>query len=283
MHQKALYAVILCALLAGNNGLLIKYMSSLTATTLAFIRTTVPAVVLVFWLLAYKKNIFRGATRKMLIASLINAFRMYLYLIAFMYTSIGNAVIILYTWPIFVIILGSIFLKEKLTRTQVALIILAFAGLIVSSLGKTFSFEEKDLLGMLAALFSAFGYAITVIIFKSESKNYHRNEIIFFQNILGVFIFLPFFFQHIHTAEMAHIIVAIFYGLLIGLVIFSLFFYSLKYLDASLASSLMYLEAVSAIILAYLVLGETLTKEMVIGGSMIIISSFYLNRLSKRS
>jgi len=236
MKQKALYAVIFCALLAGVNGLLI----------------------------------FRGSTKKMLFASALNALRMYLYLLAFKLTTIGNAVIILYTWPIFVTILGILFLKEHVSKKHILLIAIAFIGLIISSSGKSFSF-----------IASAFGYAVTVIIFKSESKNYHRNEMIFFQNVLGVFIFLPFFMIHYPNIEPLHLATGVFYGFLIGIVIFSLFFFGLKYLDASLASSLMYLEAVSAIILAYVILGESLTGEMIIGGSLIIGSSFLINRLPK--
>ncbi len=281
MHQKALYAVIFCALLAGSNGLLIKAMSSLNATAMAFLRTAVPATILFFWLLRSKESLFRGATKKMLLASSINAIRMYLYLLSFIYTSIGNAVIILYTWPIFVSILGVFFLKEKIDKKQGLLIALAFIGLIICSSGKQFSFEDTDILGMTTALFSAFGYAITVIIFKSEANNYHRNELIFFQNIVGVFIFLPFFILYYPQAESIDLAIGVFYGFLIGIVIFSLFFFGLKYLKASLASSLMYLEAVSAIILAYFVLGESLSMEMIVGGSMIITSSFLLNRYSR--
>lgn len=217
----------------------------------------------------------------MLIASGLNALRMYLYLQAFMLTSIGNAVIILYTWPIFVTILGILFLKERVSKKHFFLIGIAFLGLIISSSGKSFSFENQDLLGMLAALTSAFGYAITVIIFKSESNNYHRNEIIFLQNIVGVFIFMPFFWMYFPVIETAHLAMGIFYGFLIGIVIFSLFFFGLKYLDASLASSLMYIEAVSAIALAYVVLDESLTQEMLLGGGMILISSFLINRMPK--
>jgi len=283
MKQKAFYAVILCALIAGNNGLLIKYMTSIPASALAFLRTAVPAAILLAWILFNNVNLFRGSTKKMLMTSAINAIRMYLYLLAFNYTSIGNAIIILYTWPIFVTILGILFLKESVSKTHLFLIALAFLGLIISSSGKSFSFEDTDLLGMAAALASAFGYAITVILFKSESQNYHRNEMIFFQNLLGVFIFLPFFIIHYPCIEPIHLATGIFYGFLIGIVIFSLFFFGLKHLNASLASSLMYLEAVSAIILAYIVLGESLTSKMVIGGSMIICSSFLINRLPKQS
>jgi len=224
------------------------------------------------WIIQTKINIFRGNTGKMIGASLINAGRMYLYLVAFIYTSIGNAIILFYSWPIFVSFLGILFLKERISRKQLALLFLAFLGLIISYSDKTFSFEDKDFIGMVAAVFSALGYAITVVIFKSETDNYHRNEIIFFQNIAGIFVFLPFFVTNLPEAKMAHIGIAFIYSSLIGIVVYSLFFYGLKHLKAATASSLMYLEVVSALILSFLVMKEKMSVNMIIGGSLISLS-----------
>ena len=59
-----------------------------------------------------------------------------------------------------------IYLKEKIGRNQLALLGIAFIGLIVCYSDKTFSFEDQDMIGMLAAIATAFFYAITVVIFK---------------------------------------------------------------------------------------------------------------------
>ncbi len=278
MGQKAIYAVVLAAVIAGTNGLMIKYMTSMTPTAIAWLRATIPATLLTIWMLKNKIQFFRGNSKKMLLASGINAARMYFYLIAFTFTSIGNAVIIFYSWPIFVAILGVLFLKEKMTKYQIALLFLAFLGLIIAYSHKTFSFEDRDFIGMLAALLSAIGYAITVIIFKTETNNYDRNEIIFYQNFAGVLVFFPFFFMNAATAEISHLGMGIVYGILTGIVVYNLFFYGLKYLKAGTASSLMYMEVVSSIILGILVLNESFNLTMIIGGSFIVLSSFLLTR-----
>lgn len=279
MKQKAFYALIIAACIAGSSGLFIKEIETLSPGAIAWLRAAFPALLLIVWLFYKRLNCFHGNYPKMLLSSFINAGRMYLYLIAFIYTSIGNAVILFYTWPIFATILGIFFLKENVSRKQIALMLLAFIGLGIAYSNKSFSFEDRDFIGMVSAVIASFGYAITVVLFKSETDNYHRNEIIFYQNFAGVLVFLPIFWTNAPLGEMKDFGFALGYAFVIGIVVFSLFFYGLKYLKASTASSIMYLEVVSAIAFGYLLLGEKLDLNMIIGGMIIILSSYFITRL----
>src|SRR5680860_479217 len=129
--KNAVYAVILCALIAGNNGLLIKHMSSMTPGSIAWFRTAIPIIFLIPLLWKEGDLHFRGNNKRMLLASSINAIRMYLYLIAFIYTSIGNAVVLFYTYPIFVTAIEILFLKKKIKKAQLLFLLLAFIGIII--------------------------------------------------------------------------------------------------------------------------------------------------------
>lgn len=282
MHRSAFLLVCLGACIAGASGLFVKYMDgSMSASTISWFRMGVPTIVLGLWLSISGKKLFTGNYKKMLFASLLNAFRMYLYFVAFIYTSIGNAVILLYTWPIFVALIGHFYLKEKFNKIQWALLIMAFIGLIVSYSDKQFSFQDGDMIGMMAAIGSAFVYAFTVIIYKTESNNYSRNELIFYQNLVGGLVFLPFLFSEWQGIEIEHLCVGIFYACMIGILVFNLFFFGLKYLKASTASTIMYLEVVSAIILSYLILGDLISFRMFIGGILIILGSFLINKFDR--
>lgn len=280
--KKAVYAIILCALIAGSNGLLIKYMSSLNTGAIAFFRTMVPVVFLAPVLFNKTSPIFTGNYKKMLLASSINVVRIYLYLVAFIFTSIGNAVVLFYSWPLFVFIIEVVYFKKRLRTKHVLLLLLAFAGMVITYSTKSFSFENNDIVGMVAAVLSAMTYAVTVLIFKSESNNYSKEQIIIYQNLLGAFLFIPFLF-FIPDAPFNQLGVGVFYGFLIGIVVFKLFFYGLKHLEASTASSLMYLEVVSAIVLGYFVLDEKLTLSTVIGGALIITSSYFITRMDAKN
>jgi len=279
--RKAAYAIVLCALIAGSNGILIKYISSLSTGAIAFFRTMVPVLFLAPVLFSKSNPIFTGNYKKMLLASAINVARIYLYLVAFIFTSIGNAVVLFYSWPIFVFIFEMVYYKKPLKKAHIALLILAFAGLVITYSNKSFSFENEDIIGMLAAVLSAITYAVTVLMFKSESHHYSKEQTIIYQNLVGAFFFIPFLF-FIPDASWDQLGVAVFYGFLIGIIVFKLFFYGLKYLAASTASSLMYLEVVSAMVLGYMVLDEKVTSNTLIGGVMIVISSYFITRMSAK-
>lgn len=277
MKQKALYAVIFCASIAGLSGIFIKEMS-VPASSIAWFRTATPAILIGIWMFIKGIPFFRGNYKKMLLASILNSLRMYLFFLAYVYTSIGNAVILCYTWPIFATILSSSMLKEKISKKQYSFLALAFLGLLIANSNQTFSFEDKDFIGMMGAISSAFIYSITVIIFKSEAKNYSTNEMIFYQNFTGLFVFLPFVFYINDLPILKDYLIGFSYAVLIGILGFNLFFFGLKYLKASIASSLMYLEVVGAIFLSYLWYGDMLSISMLIGGSFIIISSYFMQK-----
>ena len=282
MNKKAIYAIILCAILAGANGLLIKSMTSLGTGTIAWFRTGIPILILIPFLWKDGELHFKGNNKKMLVASLINAARMYLYLLAYIFTSIGNTVVLFYTYPIFVTVIEAIFFRQKIERKQTLLLLLAFTGIVITYVGKPFSFQSNDFIGMLAAVGASIGYAVTVVLFKAENTRYSKNQMIFYQNIVGAIVFIPFLIA-IPSATLPDIGIGVFYGFLIGILVFKLFFFGLKQLSAATTTTLMYLEVVSAILLGYFVFDEAITWNILLGGSLIVTSSYLISRLNKKA
>lgn len=282
MKSKATYGVVGGALIAGTSGVLIKSIDSIDASSIAWFRTAVPTIIVFAWMMLNGVKPFRGNYQKMMVGALINSLRIYLYLIAFIYTSIGNAVILFYTWPIMVALLGFLFLGEKIGKYQSFLLVLTFLGIVLAYSDKPFSFESRDFLGMIAALGASLANAVTVVLFKSEAKNYHSLEMIFYQNVLGVFIFLPFFIIGIGDAAIIDIGLGALFGLIAGIIVFGLFFQGLKYLNAATASTLMYLEVVSAVLFGYLFFSEVLSIYMVLGGLLIMTSNLLLIRFDRK-
>ena len=281
MTKKAIYAVILAACIAGFNGVLIKAMPSLTTGTIGWFRVGVPVLFLLPSLLYNREIRIKGNRKMLLLATVINAIRLYFYLVAFMYTSIGNAVVLFYVYPLFVTLIETLVYKSPIRKIQVYLMILAFIGIGITYLNKPFSFESNDFIGMLASLLSAVGYASFVCIFKRQTTSYNKKQLLFFQNIGGAVLFVPFLFAMDNVA-IPELGIAVFYAALIGLGVFSLFFFGLKYLNPTTATSLMYLEVISAVLLSYFVLGEQLTWNTYLGGSFILMSSFFISRLNRK-
>lgn len=276
MKNQAFFAVIFAAILVGTSGLFIKHMS-INAFSQAWLRMGVPAIFTVIWMLVKGIPFFRGNWKKMTLTSVIATVRLLLFFVGFIYTSIGNAIILFYTFPIWAAILGSVFLKEKISQKQKGLLVLAFLGIVFIFSQKEFSLADRDFIGMMASLASAFFHAVTVILFKSEGDNFSKNEILFYQNIIGFLVLIPFF--QYSEATPKDFILGISYGALVGIVGYGLFFYGLKKLMASTASAIMYMEVVSAVVLGYLFLEERLSPSMLIGGVIVVGSSFLLGQL----
>jgi len=219
----------------------------------------------------------------MLLASLLSAARLFCFIAGYIYTTMGNAIIMFFTWPIFATILSFIFLKEKVRLRTIALLILAFSGILVMYLNKGLSFTSNDFIGMTLMLFSAIIYAVTIVIFKQELKYYTTTETIFFQNVLGAIIFIPFIAINRPMPTLSQTGLGIIYAITAGMCTFYLFFSALKRLNVSHYSLLTYWEVPSAIFFGWLLFHEMITINIIIGGFLILISGFMLRHYETAS
>ncbi len=268
------FEVLLAAIIWGSSGIFIKLLG-LPVTTIAFFRMAIPALILFAFLKLRKGKVFKKGSKFMLVASSINVLHMFFYFVAYSFTSVSNAIILLYTWPVFATILGLMFLKEKVSVRKFLLLGFAFAGVILVFSGKSLSISSADFIGMGAMLISASLYSVALIIFKRESPRYSNMETIFYQNVIGAFAFAPFLFFN-PLPSLVQSLTAIAYALLIGVAGFGLFFAALKRINVSAASGISYFEIVSAMLLAAVILGETITLKMAAGGLMIAVSTLLL-------
>ncbi|NND33508.1 MAG: EamA family transporter [Saprospiraceae bacterium] len=277
MAQRAFLSVVIGSIIAGLTGIIIKNIS-VPASSIAFVRTALPTAILAIWMMNRRITFFRGNYKRMLLASVLNAIRMYLFLTAFIYTSITQAVIMLFTWPIFVNILSSFWLKEKISVKQLITLLMAFSGIVIIYGNQSFNLDNRDFIGMSAGILSALFYSISYIIYKTEIDNFHRNEIIFYQNLVGGFVFLPFFFFINPWPQLNDFPLLITYGILMGIVIFNFFFYGLKYLKASQASMIAYVEIISAVATGIIFMGDELSPQILVGGLCILVSIYLIRR-----
>ncbi len=270
-------AIIIAATIGGSSGVFIKLLE-LPAGTITFFRMAVPVLVLLGYLRYKGIKLFRGNYRIMMVASVLNASRMFLFFVGYLYTSIGNAVIILFTWPIFGALFSAIFLKEKIPLRTAFLIGLAFLGIVIMYINKEISFGNQDFIGMAAMLFSAIMFSATAVIFKKELVNYSRTETIFYQNLVGSIAFLPFLFAGFPVPSALQAGVASLYGVLIGIVAFLLFFYALRKLKMSHYALFTYWEVIAALFFGVLFFQEAITLNMVIGGGLILATGILLRK-----
>ncbi|MFA6376313.1 MAG: DMT family transporter [Candidatus Paceibacterota bacterium] len=269
--------VVVAAVIWGSAGVFVKYLN-LPAPTLTFFRLAVPAIILWAFFVYQKKPLFKGDNRLILFGSLLNVAKTFFYFLGFTLTSVGNAIIVYFIWPVFTALLGAAVLKEKISKINMLLFALAFAGIVLIFLNKKFSFFDHDFIGMAAMMVSALATAVFMVLFKKVTVKYSKYEMIFYQNIVGAFIFLPFLFMGLPLSNLSQLAVVITYSILIGVVGFVFYFSALSKIKVSTASFLSYFEPISAVLFGVFLLGETISWNMVAGGFLIIASAMMLEK-----
>ncbi len=206
--------------------------------------------------------------RYALLIGFVSFLNIYSYFYAFKHTTIANAVLTHYTAPIIVAFLAPLFLKEKITKSIIAVIIIASAGLWILLNG--FSFAEGDSKGIAAGLFSGFTYAMIVIITRIHAGGFNPLVLAFFTNSVIAILFLPFVREFPVNAIWSYLFMGIVHSTIAPI----LYFKGLQYVNANKTAVLGYLEPVSAIILGIMLLNETPGKNSIIGGAMIFFSGY---------
>lgn len=169
MKKLSSLLIILAGTVWGTMGVFVNEMAKLgfSSVQTASIRVTVTAIALVLFLLFKDKSKFKIALRDLYlfavlgIVCILGMSLLYFYTIT--NTSLSVAAILLYTSPIWVIIISAVFLREKVTWQKVLAVIFAFVGCaLVSGIGgaeriSIFFFITGAGSGLAYGLYSIFG------------------------------------------------------------------------------------------------------------------------------
>lgn len=228
----------------------------------------------------------------LLILGLISSLHFVLFVLAIQKTFIANALILVNTAPILVLIMAPVLLKEAIGILDILGVAITFlgAGLIVG-VDKVL-LTPDHLLGDLYALGSAWCYALYIILARKLRKAYSSQVIMFWFFGLGAFFLLLGGLARRDSFWQAPSLKSvIFLGLLgmlptgIGHFAYNL---SLKYLDAAKASTIILLEPVTGTLFALLFLGETPPLTTLLGivialGGITVASIAHLSEQSGSS
>lgn len=269
--------IIIAATLWGLSGVFVKF-ANLPSTTLAFFRTAVPAILLLSYFLIRRENFKSDGSKILLLGiSFLFAVKTLIVILGFQYAPINIGVIMLYTWPIFGSLFSVLILKEKIVQRNKLLLLTAFLGVIVIFINQDFSWENKIFLGAICMLISAVLHALVIVLLKKQ-PNLSKNKTVFYQNIMGAILFLPFLFINQETISLFQFGMSFSYGLFTGLIGFLLLFSALKSVQTSTGLHLTYIEVISAIIFSIILFSETFSWNIIIGGVLIIGSTFFLKK-----
>lgn len=188
----AIFAMLFWGLSFVWSSIVLEYYSPIATI---FLRLIISTAVLFLILVMSRKleRIRKEDFRLIMIASFLNPF---LYFLGENYglklTSPTIASVIIATIPVFAAIVARFTLKEKLKWINVLGIMVSFAGILVMLVDRDMTLIASPLgIGML--MFAVMSAVIYSVFLKRLTRKYSSMNIIFYQNAIGIALFLPVF------------------------------------------------------------------------------------------
>jgi drug/metabolite transporter (DMT)-like permease len=271
-HTKNLFGLLLATLFISTSGVLGKYIAMPTEVIIWF-RASL-AMVFLYIYCKYKKIDLAIKSKKdykpFLISGILMAAHWITYFYALKLSNVALGVLSLYTFPIIIALLEPLFLKIKFNPIYILLGFMVLTGLYI--LTPEFNIESSQVKGILFGVFSAFCYAIRILILKQHVANYNGTMLMFYQTLIITILLLPTLFFMDLSGLQSQIPYLLLLALLTTAIGHSLMLHSLKFFSASTASIISSLQPIFGIILAFIFLHEIPSFNTYIGGSLILLT-----------
>lgn len=246
---------------------------------IAFYRMFFSALILTpIFLVKYRDKAKLFLDYRPVIVGFFLAIHFILWITAFEYTNVANAVIFVAMQPLFTLLLEFLFAKEDLRQGVVLGVILALVGSVIISIGDInmlFSKIWGDLLALAASVFAA------SYLFIGRSL---RKKVDYFSYIYVVYTYAALFLglfvliRGLPFRGYGQINYLYFLGLAVGptLIGHSVLNYSVRFVPTTIVSLSILGEPIFTTLLAWWILDEGITMITVIGGTF-ILGGIYLS------
>lgn len=274
-------------LIFGTIGVFVKNIE-LSSSEIALTRGVIGGLVLVLTTFFLKKKLSLEAIKRNILLLIFSGLAVGLNWIflfqGYKYTSISNATLSYYFAPVFVTILAPFILKEKITLSKFLCVLMALIGMacIVGIDGIS---GGKDIIGIAYGLLAASFYA-SVILMNKFLKEIDSIEITVVQLLSAAITIFPYVLMVEGNNIFSVSTSSIPYILILGIVhtgfAYLLYFSSLQGLKGQTIAVLSYIDPVFAVIISSVFLREKITLLQIIGGALILGSSFISEVLNKK-
>lgn len=254
--------------------------TGLPATELVFVRCICATLFLgTLWLLTggHKTEVWKKSeVKKTILCGVFIVLNWVFLFKAFEVMSISIAISIYNLAPIFVLMLGSIFLAERMGIRSILATVVCFIGSIfIVGTDNFTSIEQFMNSGFVWALLSAIFYALTMFTSKTI-KGMSAYALTFTQTIVGIFMLFPLcdfsYFDSLTTTNWLYILGT---GFIHTGFVYYLFFDSIRNLSTVIVSVLVFVDPVVAILLDIIILSFTPSLFQLFGILLIFGSISY--------
>ncbi len=205
---------------------------------------------------------------------------------ALRYTSSAQAGVISSSVPLLVAVGARLFLAEPLSRTTLAGLVLAIAGVAWLTLaGAPSENAANPLLGNALEMGAMLCAAASMLLLKRLSERWSPWTLTAAQTVCGFLFFLPGAPAVLSGAPLAHgwpvLLTLLFLGSCVTLGAFGLYNWGMSRLPASSASAFINLVPVTAVLMGWLILGETLNPAQ-LAASACVLAGVWLSQGGRR-
>ena len=282
--------IIIAGLFWGSMGIFVRHLNNLgfTSIQVACLRLTMAGILFAVILLIKDPKGFKISLKDIplfLALGLVSIlFFTCCYFTAIRLMTMSTAAILLYTSPIWVMVLAIIFLKEKITLQKIIALVLAFAGcVLVSGFG-----GKVTVFGVLVGLGSGLGYGLYSIFGTFALKKYSTFTVTCYTFLIAGFgsIFVANPADLVNKISSAGNKLSLFGFVLLTSVVtavipFLLYTLGLNRTTAGKAAVLATVEPAAATLFGFFVMGETV-GPVAIAGILLVFAAIVVLSLRKK-
>jgi drug/metabolite transporter (DMT)-like permease len=206
------------------------------------------------------------------------------------YTSVSHSSLIIGCAPILILLISRAMGLEAITRGKAIGMTLAFAGAAVVGMEQNGNTGAGSVRGDLLTLCAGIGLALYTVLGKRVAMEYGAMRMSLLMNIAAAVLALPVAVWQIHALARGGRLGtiglegwgAVFYmGVFASAVSYLLYFWALRYMTPARLGAVSYLQPIGATLLGLVLLGEPITRRVIVGGLLVIAGVYAIQTRSE--
>jgi len=283
--------VILAAFLWAVSGSAAKFLfnNGITSFQLAQLRITVAAGVLFLWFSISQRSLFKIDRRDIYYFIILGfgamALVQFTYLLAISKINVAAAILLQYLAPSFIALYTIVFSREKPEAQTLGAVLLATGGCYLVVGGYQLNVFSMNRVGILSGILSAAAFAWYSLQGEYGMKKYPSWTVLFYAMLFGALawnIFYPPFEAFIQPYSFYEWAWILYIGTMGTALPFGLYLKGVSLISSTRASITATLEPITAGIISYLFLNETM-ELLQMGGGILVIFSIILLQLKRNN
>jgi len=271
-HTTGVFCAIASAVLMGTIGVFSKVMG-LSAESISFLRLFLGSCFMFLFIL-YKGKTSLLLARPQFSVCINGAFLagfIVFYVQAMNYTTMANAIMLVYFAPLTASIYAHFFMAEKLHPRALLLIILAVVGFAMMLEFKlNLQSDLQKTVGLGYALIAMFCYSGFILVNRTITSHIYAST--FYQLLIGGLLMAPFFIYNYQPLSLQQGILALGVGLFPGFLAILFAVMALRELPAATFGTLAYFEPLAVVVFGWFFFQESLSSLQLAGCAVILFS-----------